>query len=767
MENKFAVSLIGNPNCGKTTLFNQLTGNNQTVGNWPGVTVDKKIGEFSINQKEIILVDLPGVYSISPSDFSSEDEKIAREYILENDSKLLINIVDAANLERNLYLTMQLVEMKIPLILVVNMLDIAKKRKIDLNLNLLEKKIGCKVVPLVASKASGVEFLKETISNSLDNPQKTSEKIGYPAEIEKSIVSLQNTIDKLNYSQAVQLLEEDLSSPSTLAANFKDVVKTQQQQIFEILGDDADIFIADSRYKKIGRIIDQVLTRNDEVSETITDKIDKIVLNRFLGIPLFLIAMYFMFFFSINIGSAFIDFFDIFFGNIFVNGVGEILNSINSPNWLVALLANGIGGGIQTVSTFIPVIFSLYLFLSFLEDSGYMARAAFVMDRLMRSIGLPGKAFIPLIVGFGCNVPSIMATRTIENKNDRITTVMMSPFMSCGARLPVYVLFAAAFFPKNGQNLIFGLYILGILAAIFTGFLLKRTALKSTVSQFVMELPPYHIPTFKSIVLRAIERLKTFIYKAGKLIIAIVAILSILNTTGIDGTLGNDNTQDSLLTKIGQTVVPIFEPIGVTKENWPAAVGIFTGIFAKEAVVGTLDSLYADLAKKENKLDLKDEKEPNFNFKNTVLTAWETIPKNLAGLSDSLSDPLGINVGDLSDTQDVIDKQDINLSSLDMMQKLFKSKIAAFSYLLLVLFYLPCVAAVGAIWREVGTRWTIIAAVWTTGLGYGSGVLTYQIGTFAQNPIASVSYIAAILIAFSLFVYYLTRLNIKQNLTIQ
>lgn len=758
--NKNKISVIGNPNCGKTTLFNALTGSRQKVGNWSGVTVDKKTGHFDLNGQEVTLVDLPGVYSVSPSDFTSEDERIARDYIQNHPSQLILNIVDASNIERNLYLTMQLLEMKVPVILVVNMLDIAKKRKIVIDLDLLQKNLSCPVVGISAVKEEGLDALYQSITQMLEKPRLSNKKVSYPDAVESSV---QRIISKAQVTPALalQFLEEDLNEPSALAIPHQTFLQKEQAGLSAELGDDVDIFIADSRYRYITQLIEKVVNRKDAVSDTMTDKLDRIALSRILGVPIFLVMMYLMFLFAINVGSAFIDFFDILFGGLFVDGLAHLMETLGSPDWVTAIVANGIGGGIQTVSTFIPVIFCLYLFMSLLEDSGYMARAAFVMDRLMRTIGLPGKAFVPLIVGFGCNVPGIMATRTIENRSDRITTVMMAPFMSCGARLPVYVLFATAFYPKNGQNLVFSLYVIGILAAIFTGFILKRTALKGETSRFIMELPPYHLPTFSGIMLRTWSRLKDFILRAGKMIVIVVAVLATLNTLGTDGTMGHDDTQDSVLSKIGQTIVPVFKPMGIEEDNWPAAVGIFTGIFAKEAVVGTLDSLYTGMADAQNaQLEAPDEgeaaEEEAFNLMDAVNEAFASVPANLADLGGAFSDPLGISVDDLSDKEAAAESQEITLSSIDMVTTLFDGKLGAFAYLIMILLYVPCVAAVGAIWREVGRKWTLVASVWTTGLGYSCAVLVYQIGTFTAHPAYSAICIACVLIAFGAFLRYLS-----------
>ena len=433
-------------------------------------------------------------------------------------------------------------------------------------------------------------------------------------------------------------------------------------------------------------------------------------------------------------------------GGVLVDGFGALLETLGAPDWLRVMLANGIGGGIQTVATFIPVVFFLFFFLAILEDSGYMARAAFVMDRLMRALGLPGKAFVPLLVGFGCNVPAIMATRTMDRASDRIITIMMAPFMSCGARLPVYVLFATAFFPTNGQNLVFGLYLIGILAAVVTGLLLKRIALPGAASAFVMEIPPYHIPTVKGVMLRTWDRLKGFVLRAGRVIVVIVACLSILNSMGTDGTWGHEDTNESVLSEIGRTIVPVLEPMGVSEENWPAAVGIFTGVLAKEAVVGTMNSLYDSMARAKNAengvAEEASEDEAGWSFGATLVEALESVRTNLADLGGALLDPAGIHVDDLSDTAAAAEEQEVAVDTIDMMQQLFGGGFAAFCYLLMVLLYMPCGAAVATVWREAGTAWTLFLCGWTTALGYTSATIVYRLGTFAENPTYSIVAIA-------------------------
>lgn len=458
-KQRLKIAVAGNPNCGKTTLFNELTGSRQMVGNWPGVTVDRKTGLYSFEGHDFELVDIPGIYALSAH---STDEKVARDYLLSDDYDLIVNIVDAANIERNLYLTTQLLEMRVPLIVVLNKMDVAKSRQICIDTEELSNRLGVPVIPIAASKRSGLQELKQAVHQAAEKNPLSEADVVYPALIQEAATLLTERIRALASSQSLQadwlamkLLEDDPEYIALLDATSREEVAAQQRKITAELDEDADIAIADARYNFIHWLTNGAVTHTTKVAKTLTDKIDKIVLNRVLGLPIFLLMMYLTFMFTINVGGAFIDFFDLAAGAIFVDGMGTLLNGLGAPAWLIGLVATGIGGGIQTVATFIPPIGFMFLALALLEGSGYMARAAFVMDRFMRMLGLPGKSFVPLLVGFGCNVPAIMATRTLENQRDRTLTIMMNPFMSCGARLPVYALFAAAFFPVGGQNVVF------------------------------------------------------------------------------------------------------------------------------------------------------------------------------------------------------------------------------------------------------------------------------------------------------------------------
>lgn len=748
---KITIGLTGNPNCGKTTLFNFLTGAKQKVGNWPGVTVERKTGNYSHYGMDIEVVDLPGIYSLSAT---SLDEKISRDFVISGQPDLIVNIVDASNLERNLYLTVQLLEMKVPVVVALNMMDVAKQRKINIDLKKLEEYLDCPVIPIVASRNQGIDELRDAVNRAATTGKIPEAVIRYPSEVEQTIESFKSLLKEQAEARkldsrwlAIKLLEEDELAEDAAENIPSEKLEDAQKKMDALFDDDPDIIVADARYGFINGVCRDAVEKKYEVRRSISDAIDNILLNRVLGIPIFLVAMYATFMVTINIGGCFIDFFDILFGAIFVDGFGAVFEYLHFPAWLVTFLAGGIGGGIQTMSTFIPPIAFMFLCLAILEDSGYMSRAAFVMDRFMRYVGLPGKSFVPMLVGFGCNVPAIMATRTLDNERDRTLTIMMNPFMSCGARLPVYALFVAAFFPTSGSTLVFGLYIAGILLAIMTGLILKSTVLKGETSHFIMELPPYHMPTVRGVLFHAYERLKSFMFRAGKVLIPIFVILAFLNAVGTDGSFGNEDSENSVLSAAGRAITPIFEPMGLTEKNWPATVGIFTGIFAKEAVVGTLDALYTSMAEEGG-----DEEAGGFDFTGSVAEAFGSIPAAFSELGGTVTDPLGVSVGDVSDLDTAAEEQEVSKTTFGTMVASFDGKIGAIAYLLFILIYYPCLAAVAAIYRETNIRWTIFAGTYLTLLAWVVATLFYQLGTFGRHPGSSMMWVIILGGAFGVFI---------------
>jgi ferrous iron transport protein B len=750
-DKDFVVGVLGNPNCGKTTLFNALTGARQRTGNWPGVTVERKEGHYSFEGSEIDLVDLPGVYSLDPS-HSSIDEVVARKYIMSGEADMILNVLDASNLERNLYLTVQLLEMRVPVVIALNMTDVARERGIVIDRERLSSMLGCPVIETIASRGQGIDELKQLVLRTAVNRPRPSLPISYSELIEDSLKETEILIASYAETKAlnprwvaVQILEGASECCREAGENVVKLATRRRHRIEEAEGEDIDILIADRRYGVARQISREIMRRETGNSRTSSDHIDSIILHRWLGVPIFLLVMYLMFTFTINIGGAFIDFFDILAGAIFVEGVAEILTSMGSPEWLIVLLANGVGAGIQVVATFIPIIGFLYLFLSFLEGSGYMSRAAFVMDRFMRSLGLPGKAFVPLIVGFGCNVPAIMAARTLDNPRERILTVMMAPFMSCGARLSVYALFAAAFFPVGGQNMVMALYVIGILFAMLTAFVLKKSLLRGEATPFIMELPAYHMPTVKGMLLHTWERLRGFMMDAGKLIVLMVVVINVLNSVGTDGSFGNEDSDQSVLSSVGRSIQPVFEPMGISEENWPATVGIFTGLLAKEVVVGALDAMYSNLAGAVG----GDEAQP-FSLALRWQQASGSVRDNLVDVLHNLGDPLGLGILETADDLEAAaEEQAVSTSTFGAMVERFDGQAGAFAYLLFILLYAPCVAATSAIFRETSSRWTLFAVFWSTGLAYMTSVIFYQLATFARHPVASVVWVVSLALLFA------------------
>jgi ferrous iron transport protein B len=697
---KLTVGLIGNPNCGKTTLFNALTDSNQRVGNWPGVTVECESGYFEFAGYLVKVVDLPGIYSVSVANQNgSIDEQITAEYLLSDEAKIFVNVLDANNLERSLYLTSQLLELNIPTIIVVNMMDVAKRRKMVVDVSKLEAITGCEVVTLVASKNEGIEKLKKVITSpDIFSRKRNANFIIYPSKINEAIAAISAQLfESHRYFRAIRFLEDDvltkqMESPETLIS-IEQIKKSVKMELKE----DADILIADARYGAIHKLIEQMVNKTEAKRTTITTYIDRLILNRILGLPIFFLIMYAIFYFAIEIGGIFQNYFQIASDAIFVHGFAQILMVWHTPVWLMTILVSGIGRGINTTITFIPVLAMMFFILGVLEHSGYMARAGFVVDRLMRAVGLPGKSFVPMMIGFGCNVPAIMAARTLETQRDRILTIMMSPFMSCGARLATYAVFTAAFFPNGAQNVVFSLYVIGIAIAIITGLVLRKTLLQGVPSFLIMELPVYYLPKLSGVLIQTWLRLKGFLFKAGKIIIPFCLLLSVFNAIEIKTKL---TSHDTLLAVVGKKITPLFAPMGITQDNWPAAVGLVSGIASKEVVVATLNTLYSQ----ESKVEL---------IKPLKITEKKSLP-----------------------------------TIYGKMFKKFNGSIGAFTYLLFVLLYFPCIPALATMFRELDWRWAGFSVLWNTGLAYGVAVVFYQIATFLKHPLSATRFIAAIIAAF-------------------
>ncbi|HEX4503564.1 MAG TPA: Fe(2+) transporter permease subunit FeoB [Scandinavium sp.] len=732
---KLTIGLIGNPNSGKTTLFNQLTGARQRVGNWAGVTVERKEGQFNTTDNHVTLVDLPGTYSLTTiSSQTSLDEQIACHYILSGDADLLINVVDASNLERNLYLTLQLLELGIPCIVALNMLDIAEKQQIRIEVDALAKRLGCPVIPLVSTRGRGIEALKMAIDRHQANDDLELVHYAQPLLHEANTLSHampQEMPLKQRRWLGLQMLEGDIYSLAYAGDAAQQQLDIALTRLHEEM-DDPALHIADARYQSIAAVCDVVSNTLTAEPSRFTAAVDKIILNRFLGLPVFLFVMYLMFLLAINIGGALQPIFDAGSVAIFIHGIQWIGATLHFPEWLTIFLAQGIGGGINTVLPLVPQIGMMYLFLSFLEDSGYMARAAFVMDRLMQSLGLPGKSFVPLIVGFGCNVPSVMGARTLDAPRERLMTIMMAPFMSCGARLAIFAVFAAAFFGQEGALAVFSLYVLGIVMAILTGLMLKHTIMRGEASPFVMELPVYHVPHLKSLIIQTWQRLKGFVLRAGKVIVIVSIFLSALNSFTLSGKAA-DNINDSALASVSQVITPLFKPIGVHEDNWQATVGLFTGAMAKEVVVGTLNTLYTA----EN-IQQEDFNPAEFNLLDELGGAaqetWQSL-KDTFSLS-VLANPIEASKGD----------GEMATGAMGVMSNKFGSAAAAYSYLIFVLLYIPCISVMGAIARESSRGWMGFSVLWGLNIAYSLSTLFYQVSSFHQHPRYSLTCILSVVL---------------------
>ena len=728
MTTSMHYALVGFANSGKSTLFNQLTKAKQQTGNWSGVTVAVKQQQVELPQGQVTISDLPGVPSLSKRHTQSSDLSITHEFLKQQHIDCIINVVDATQLQRQLYLTTQLLELGLPMLLVLNKSD--RKEAHQLDEASLSAELGCKVITIDSRSKKSSEAVYDALQ-SLPNATSRPGNLHVPEQLTEQLNE-----HSVNGQGALLSLEQHLNKECSSC-------QTDNECVMEIMS---------SRYLFIEQLLTKVTTKRAS-GRTLSDRIDDLVLHPMLGVPVFLSMMYLLFMFAINIGSAFIDFFDILAGAIFVEYPAKFLTELGLPQWLLTIV-EGVGSGIQTVATFIPVIMCLFIGLSLLETSGYLARAAFVVENLMHKIGLPGKAFVPLIVGFGCTVPAVMSARVLDSERERITTIMMSPFMSCGARLPVYALFAAAFFPESGQNIVFLLYLIGIAAAIFTGFLLKKTVLSGKSTMSFMELPLYEMPKPAELVKRVSRRTKSFITGAGKTIVVVVCVLNFFNSLGTDGSFGHHDKDTSVLSKSAQVVTPLLAPMGIKEENWQAGVGIITGIFAKEALVATFNSLYSPA-------ESEDEDLPAFS--ETWNSALGSIGENLLGIAPE--DPLGVDVGDVSDLNIAAEEQEVEVTTYLVMQQAFDGKIGAFAYLLFILLYTPCAAAMGAINNEVGNRWSLFAALWSFSFAYMVATFTYQITMLTTQPVMAVTCVLGVIVAFVL-IYQWLKSKGKQVLTL-
>ena len=738
-------ALIGQPNCGKTTLFNRLTGTHQTTGNWPGVTVERKEGRVTLpDGTRARLIDLPGVYSLLQDAHSGEDEAIARNFLTCQPVDAVINVMDATALERQLFLTLQLRHMGLPLVVALNRIDLLGSRHLHIDTERLAQLLDCPVMPISAYHGKGIDSLLKSLQSPLSSCPMA---LPMPEALAEAVQTLQTAAAApISEWQAFQYLLDPAQAPDTLVQPAAHLRK----QVEAALEEDIRLIIADVYFAAAHDIARQVVRRTDRLTRSMTDRIDRWVLHRFWGMPIFFLIMYLVFSLSINLGNGFVDAFDQTAQALFVDGLRTLLAALHLPDWLITLLADGVGGGIQVVASFIPVLAFLFLFLSLLEESGYMQRAALLMDRAFQKLGLSGHAFVPLVVGFGCNVPAVMAARTLPDQRDRIMTVLMTPFMSCSARLTVYALFGTVFFSQHAALLIFLLYLIGIGAAVLTAWLLKQTLLPGEHRPLLLELPAYHRPSLRNLLLNAHTKLKGFMLDAGKIIIAVVLVLNVLNSIGTDGTFGRQDQPDSVLSELGRSLTPLVEPLGVEPDNWPATVGLFTGLLAKEVVVGTLDALYRNM---DGPAFDEPESDASFDLWRSLSAAWATVPAYFAEFGQALLDPLGLSMLNETDHEAL----GVSATTVSKLAEHFHDPIGVFAYLLLVLLYFPCVATFAAIRQELGWRWALFSGGWSLMLGYSAAVGFYQAATLPTHPVSSMLWLTGIGMAWLLLFLLLKR----------
>ncbi|MBO5485004.1 MAG: ferrous iron transport protein B [Lachnospiraceae bacterium] len=694
------IALAGNPNCGKTTLFNALTGSNQFVGNWPGVTVEKKEGKLK-GHKDVVIMDLPGIYSLSPYTL---EEVVARNYLITERPDAIINIIDGTNIERNLYLSTQLMELGIPVIMAVNMIDVLEKTGDKIHIDKLSQKLGCEVVEISALKGTGVQKAAE---KAVGLAQRKS--VGVPVhefdpDVEKAIQDVEDRLGSdIPESQkrffAIKLLEKD----DKISVQMKKVpdVSSEIAYLEEKYDDDTESIITNERYVYISSIIEECVTKNKKKALTTSDKIDRIVTNRWLALPIFAAVMFLVYYVSVTTVGDWVTGWtnDTLFGEWIVPGVTSGLEAIHCADWLTSLIADGIVGGVGAVLGFVPQMLILFIFLAFLEACGYMARVAFIMDRIFRKFGLSGKSFIPMLIGSGCGVPGVMASRTIENDRDRKMTVMTTTFVPCGAKLPIIALIAGAFFDNAGW-VSWSSYFVGIAAIICSGIILKKTKMfEGDPAPFVMELPAYHLPTVGNVLRSMWERGWSFIKKAGTIILLSTIVLWFLQGFGwADGKFGMldaEQLDSSILAAIGKVIAPIFAPLGFG--DWKMAVAAVTGLIAKENVVATFGILFGFAEVAEDGAEI-----------------WSQLAATI-------------------------------------------TPVAAYAFLVFNLLCAPCFAAMGAIKREMNnTKWFWFAIGYQTVLAYLVSLCIYQIGTLISAGTFGVGTVIAFILII-VFIYLLFR----------
>ncbi|MDX9714259.1 MAG: ferrous iron transport protein B [Dissulfurispiraceae bacterium] len=719
MKRKIVVAVAGNPNSGKSTLINALSGSRLHVGNWPGVTVEKKSAILNTDESEFLLVDLPGVYSLSPY---TQEEIIARDYLVQEKPDVIINVIDATNIERNLYLTIQLLELNIPVVLAMNMYDEALDKGFKIDQKIIEDTLGVRVVNTVATKKTGLSELLDAARDAvLNQDQKSPKSLSYGLDIDRAVEKMAEALRADNVENikdiplrwiALKAIEGDSRALEDLGLKLDNsAVEHITSHLQKAHDSDLESVLADARYGLAAGLVREALVRPKIQKIELTEKIDKIVLNKYIGIPIFFAAMWLVFKLTFDISTPFVDWIEATATGPISSWAAVLINLTGLPDWINSLFVDGVIAGAGFVMVFVPVIFAMMFFITFLEGSGYMARAAFVMDKAMHTMGLHGKSFIPMLLGFGCNVPAIYATRTLENKKDRILTSLLIPLMSCGARLPVYALFTAVFFSAHAGIVLWSLYVLGILLAVLMGIIFKKTIFKGDTPMFIMELPPYRMPSFRNLIIHTWEKGKHFLIKAGTYILAMsVLVWFLLNLPW-----GVEHKKDSYLGMAGQVVAPVLEPLGFGK--WEAASSLITGVIAKEIVVGTMGEIYADAAS-ENTSE-------RFNDVPSVMDGMKEISGSFVkAIKESIENVFStFGVASLSAEED---NETRGLKKI--LEKEF-TPLSSYAFMVFVLLYMPCMVVAIAMRLEFGTwKWSALAFAYQSALAWIAAFAVYQGG---------------------------------------
>ena len=717
MENKvIKVAVAGNPNTGKTTLINAIAGTNLHVGNWPGVTIEKKEAEFEYKGYKIHLIDLPGTYSLSND---TAEEKVAVEFLIKEKPDVVIDVVDSTNLERNLYLTVQLLELELPLVIALNMWDEAISKGIEIDYKKLEKLLCSKVIPTVAAKGEGVQEILDAVIQTYENKEKPKCILHFEDQLEEELKKIAKVIEEKQpvlfdlYPKRFLVLSLIEGNTFFIEINInEEVLKAVERfktEIKKLYHKDATTIIVEERYSIIISIYEQCVKKHPVKEVDITLILDKIFLHKIFGLPIFFVLMWLLFEFTFELSSPYVDWLDNTLGSFVAPLVAQLLDSAGASPWFRSFVTDGIIGGVGFVLVFVPVLFFLYMFMAFLEGSGYMARAAFLMDRFMSVIGLSGKSFIPMIIGFGCNVPAVYATRTLENPKEKILTVLMIPFMSCGARLTVYAFFITIFFTHHRAFVLMFLYLLGVFVAVVVALIYNKFVFKSESYPFILELPPYRLPTFRYLVKNSWVKTKAFLYEAGTFILATSIVIWFL----LHFPVGVKNTEDSLFGKISKTIAPAFEPLGFG--TWQAAGALMSGFVAKEIVISTMGNIYAEEAFQEEKVEKVNIKEK------LIETGKGFINANIEAAKKIIS-----VFGLISMEKEEEEKADTSL--IEAVRNAF-TPLTAFSFLIFLLLYTPCMATVFAIKQELNSwKWAGISVLTNLTSAWIVTFIIYNIG---------------------------------------